>query len=214
MKFKKTLSFLLVTIMLFSIASISAFAQECASSIPEDKVLVLPYCPEGETMKIPVGTAEYIDNGSGDLIKISDLLSFETQSDANNYIDEMRAGLKTSTLCNSAVGFNSISREASGDALVDSHNVSLNGSINLRVSYTTSGNHTGRITHHEAYTTFTGFTLGFGWDESMCYSQITASQKDIRAVASGTLTYNLLVDGFIELGREQVDLEGICIAIR
>ena len=193
--------------MIVSITSIPAFAQE-STSIPEEKILELPFCPEGETMRIPVGDAEYIKDDSGNLIKISDLLTFESQQEATRFIEEMLIPIEQP---NPPIS----TRSTRGDGLVDSVSVAGGlGSINLRVSYTTSGDsNTGKITQHHAYTTFTGFTLGFGWDESMCVSQVTSSGKDIFAQANGVLTYNLLVDGFIELGRESVHLEGLCSVI-
>ncbi len=211
---KKFLSLTLAFVLALAI-SVPAFAAEPTSSIPQGKVLELPYCQPGDTIKIPVGDAEYIDDGSGNLIKISDLLSFETQEDANTYMNSVLSELEQTTQYNPSIDFNLKTRATHGDAIVASKKISFAGHINLGVIFTTSGDHnTGTITHHKAYTTFTGFTLGFGWDESVCSSQITSSGKDIYAVANGTLTYNLLVDGFIELGREPVHLEGYCWTVR
>ncbi len=214
---KKLLSIILCLTMVFSLSA-TAFAAETetpTSSIPKDKVLTLPYCQPGENIKIPVGDAEYIDDGNGNLIKISDLLSFDTQAAANTYIDQILTELKNPIQYNPTIDFKPKTRATHGDTIVAKQKISFAGSINLGVTYTTSGDsNTGKITHHEAYTTFTGFTLGFGWDESICSSQVTSSGKDIYAVTNGTLTYNLLVDGFVELGREPIHLEGYCWAIR
>ncbi len=207
---KKIVSILLSLSIIFSI-SITAFASEASNSVPEDKILVLPDVKVGQTLKIPVGDAEYIDDGRGNIIKISDLMSFDSQAEANNYIDNLLNDKPIKY--NPTISFAPIKRATHGDVIVARQSVAT-GSINLGVVYTTSGDsHTGTITSHEAYTTFTGFTLGFGWDESLCSSQITSSGKDIYAVAKGTLTYNLLVDGFIELGRKSVYLDGYCYAI-
>ncbi len=206
---KKLLSLVLSLVLLFTL-TIPASAASFGSA--NDEILKLPYCPVGETIKIPVGSAEYIDDGTGNLIKISDLLSFSSQDEADTYIANMKQQLSAPTQYNPSINFNS--RATHGDALVASQLISFASYINLRVAYTTSGNsNTGTITYHEAYTTFTGFTLGFGWDERMCSSQITSSGKDIYAVTTGELTYNLLVDGFIEIGREAIHLEGYCFAV-
>lgn len=208
---KKILVFLLSITMICSFSD-TVLAQE-TSAIPDDKIIELPYCPVGETIKIPVGDAEYIDDGTGNLVKISDLLDFTNQQEADDYIDNMKAQLLNPTQYNPMINFNT--RATHGDALVASQTIAPAGSIQLRVIYTTSGNsNTGSITQHQAYTTFTGFTLGFGWNEIMCYSQITSSGKDIYAVTAGELTYNLFVDGFIELGRQSIRLDGYCYAVR
>lgn len=205
---KKILSLIMASIMLLSLSVFSA-AEEY---IPEEKILELPYCPVGETRKIPVGSAEYIKDSSGNLIKISDLMFFATQDDADNYISELRQQLSTPTQYNPSINFNS--RATHGDALVASQGINFVSSVNLRVAYTTSGNsNTGTITSHEAYTTFTGFTLGFDWEEEMCYSEITSSGKDIYAAAAGELTWYILVEGLIEFAREEIHLEGYCAAV-
>ena len=200
--------------MLLPIIGITAFAQESNSPIPEDKILELPYCPPGETIKIPVGDAEYIDNGSGNLIKISDLLTFETQLDADNWKNAMLADLENLTQYNPIIDLSSITRATHGDAIVASRKVGM-GTIKLGIIYTTSlDGHMGVITHHEAYTQLTGYTLGVEWDEDVCYSEIDPEGKDIYAIAKGTLIHYFLVDGLIELGRVPVTLEGSCMAIR
>lgn len=210
---KKIIS-LFLALITYASFSLSVFAEESVSYISEDSVLVLPPCKTGSTLKVPVGNATYIDDGSGNLIKISDLLSFDSQEAANQYIEQMRTSLKSTIQLNPSIEFNPLARATQGSAIVAVKEVIFNGKINLCVAYTTSGNsNTGTIIHHNAYTTFTGFSLGFGWDESTCVSQVTASGKDIYAYTAGVLTYNLLVDGFIEVGREPVNLAGYCYAI-
>lgn len=45
-------------------------------------------------------------------------------------------------------------------------------------------------------------------------SEIAASGIDLYAYASGELTWNILVDGFIEIYREPISLSGMAAAIR
>lgn len=210
---KKFMSFFLAAIMCVSL-SITASAEETSQTASENSVLILPDCELGETLKVPVGNAEYIDDGSGNLLKISDLLSFDSQEAADDYIEQMRTSLESTIQLNPSIEYNPLARSTQGSAVVAVKEVIFNGKINLCVVYTTSGDsNTGTITHHNAYTTFTGFSYGFGWDESICSSQITSSGKDIYAYTAGVLTYNFLVDGFVELGREPVNLAGYCFAI-
>lgn len=87
--------------------------------------------------------------------------------------------------------------------------------VELRVSYTTSGNfNTGTITHNKAYTTFTGLTIGREWEERLCRSEVTSSGKDIYAMATGEVVTCFLVEDFIEISRTAVSLEGYCSAVR
>lgn len=76
---RKLLSMAL-TIIMVMIMRTTAFAQE-SYSIENDKILRLPVCSAGERMRIPVGDAQFIDDGTGNLIKVSDLMGFETQKD-------------------------------------------------------------------------------------------------------------------------------------
>ena len=207
---KKLLALVLSVVMIFALA-VPASAYELSTGSTEN-IITLPDCPVGERVRIPVGDAEYIVNGVGQLIKISDLVSFANQEEADSYIEMMKEQLAVTTQYNPTINYNA--RATYGDALVASQGVGLAGTIELRVAYTTSGNsNTGTITYHEAYTTFAGFTYGFEWEEKLCTSQVTSAGKDIYARAVGELVYYFLIDGFIELGREAIDLDGYCFAI-
>lgn len=210
---KKIISLFLAIVMCFSL-TLPTFAEESGSTLSEDNVLVLPDCEPGTSLKIPIGNAEYIKDGNGNLIKISDLMSFDSQDAADDYVEQLRESLEDTIQLNPKIEFNPLTRATNGYAVVAVKEVMFNGRINLCVVYTTSGDsNTGTITHHEAYTTFTGFSFGFSWEESACSSQVTASGKDIFAYTAGVLVYSFMVDGFIELGREPVNLAGYCYAI-
>lgn len=208
----KKISIVLMSVILILNVGSVAFAQDLETPL-KNKTLKLQYSPEGELLQTPVGEAEYIDTGKGDLIKISDLFSFETEEEAAKFLETITSELSKSIQFNAATQITPMATY--GDTLVSRKIVSFTAYINLRVSYTTSGNsNTGYITSHNAYTTFTGFNLGFGWDERICYSQITSSGKDIYAYTSGTLDFYLLVDGFIRLYSKPVTLSGYAYAIR
>lgn len=205
---KKIISLILAPILVFAVG-ITALAE----GVTEDRVLELPYCPVGEVILVPVDDAEYIDDGAGNIIKISDLMSFASKEDADRYIVQLEEELSSVTRYNPSIQWGA--RSTHGDAIVASQQIGIAGTIKLGVVYTTSGDaSTGDITYHEAYTTFSGFTLGYGWDETLCSSQVTSSGKDIYAIAKGELTFNLLVDGFIEFGRKSLTLDGYCYAVR
>lgn len=95
-----------------------------------------------------------------------------------------------------------------GDAVVASRSVGVSGTIKLRVSYGTTGNsNTGSISYVSPYTTFTGFTLGFGWTEEDIGYDIR-NGKDIYAHTDGTLDYYILVEGTVKLYSKPVSLSG------
>lgn len=64
----------------------------------ESNVMVLPISDSEKTVKLPVGNAEYIQTGSGELIKISDLMYFSTQENADAYMEAFNIGKRY--LCN------------------------------------------------------------------------------------------------------------------
>ncbi len=163
-------------------------------------------------VRIPVGDAEYIRTLDGTIIRITDLISFDKEEEAarfrENLIDSMVIDEQLST-------DRELLRASYGNQLVAS--ASINGTclISLYVSYGTSGdNFTGYITYHNAYTSFTGYTLSVGWEQTSAHSQVTASGKDIYAEATGDFITYLFVGGLIELSRESVYLHGYCYAIK
>lgn len=101
-----------------------------------------------------------------------------------------------------------------GDALVDSRDLTF-GTLQLRLSYGTSLNgNKGTITFHSPYTQHTGFTLGCVWNQSSIGSQILSSKKDVYAYCTGTMDYYFLVDGLIKLGSSPGNLSGTVGVIR
>lgn len=80
------------------------------------------------------------------------------------------------------------------------------GSIKLYARITDNGY---MVTSATAYTTLSGFTLGFDWDERACGASIVSGGRDVYAWAAGTLDYYLLVNGVIRLYSEEVNLEGL-----
>lgn len=72
----------------------------------------------------------------------------------------------------------------------------------------------GTITDYGAYTTFTGFTDGFGWEEKHVNASIAPEGKDIIASATGELVYYLFVNGMVEYARQEVSLSGTAFAVK
>lgn len=206
---KRFLAIILTLSIALSI-SMSVFA-EGKATVTSGKILRLPEITSNAPINIPVGDAEYIEDSNGKLIKISDLMHFSNQQEADNYLAQLSKQLSKTVQYNPQIS--TATRSTHGDALVASKGVST-GTIELRVAYSTSGDsNTGTITQANAYTTFTGFTLGFDWKEEVCYADSTSSGKDIYAMASGELEYYFLIDGLIQLGRKAVSLDGYCFVI-
>lgn len=182
-------------------------------AVAEDNaVLNLPYCATGDRIQVDLDGAEYVKTSNGTVFHVDELPKFDSREAANAYLNGMMSGIANPIDHHATINFSS--RATNGHALVKSINFGTN-SLHLFVDYTTSGDgNTGRITYHNAYTSFVGFTLGTTWHELTCYSQVTSSGKDIYASASGELEYYLIVEGFIELGREFVGLDGYCYAVR
>lgn len=200
-------------IFVLCLTLVMAFTASGAAFALDNAVLDLPQCGVGEKILVPVGDAEYILDSHGNQIPISVLPSFETREEADAYMEEVLAQLNAPRPALPAV-IDFRSRMSHGDSVVDQENAGF-GTIALHITYTTSGdNYTGKVTSCGAYTGFSGFTLGFGWDERTCYAQILSSGKDVYGYAAGELTYNLLIDGFIELGREAITLSGTAYAAR
>ena len=100
-------------------------------------------------------------------------MRFDTEKEAT----EFRNSLVSEIAINQHTTKEMAQRDTHGNQLVAS--ASMNGLclISLYVSYTTSGNnHTGYIMEHHAYTTFTGYTLSVGWNETSAYSVVTSSK--------------------------------------
>jgi hypothetical protein len=173
----------------------------------------VPEIAENNNLKISIDKAESIEDNKGNLIKISDLMHFDSESDADKFAMKLISELKPEQPIQK---LDIITQMASDyDVLVAQKSVFPGGSVNLRVAYGTSGDsHTGYVTYNDTYTTFTGFTLGFEWNESTCNSYVTSSGKDIFAYTSGTLDYYLFFDGFISLYSAPVSLSGYAYAIR
>lgn len=138
--------------------------------------------------------------------------TFSSQREADAFISRLRQSLTNPAQHNPTIEYGA--RATHGNAKVASIIINGINTLALWVEYSTSGDgNTGIITYHNAYTTFTGFTLGIAWKQISCRSEVTSSGKDIYAAANGEFAYYLLIDGLIELGREAVSLSGYCYAV-
>ncbi len=175
----------------------------------DSKIIETPSFNTNEIVRIPVGNAEYIKTKLGELIPITELEVFDSQTEINLYMNSLQVSMNS-------ISNNSIVPYATyGNAKVASQKFGINAYVNLYVDYSTSGNNnTGTITSHSPYTTFTGFTNGMSWEERHKSSRITSSGKDIYATASGEVVSYLLIDGLIEMGRTPANLSGYAYVIR
>lgn len=99
--------------------------------------------------------------------------------------------------------------------LVGEEAVGPTASVKLYANYGTSGNaSTGTITYIDPYTTFTGFTLGFHWEEKTIGYRIQSNKKDAYIYTSGQLDYYFILEGGIKLGSRKIDLGRTCYLAR
>ena len=202
---KKFSAVIFSIMMTLTVLSVQVFADD----LNNGNIIDIPSVKIGETVSIPVGDAEYIRDLNGDIIKISDLPSFSSTDEFNDFLEEF---LNPIIVLNPYVI--STSRATHGTWDVATQTTAF-GKVVLWVAYTTSGNsNTGTITYHEAYTQFTGNALGISWEESYCHSEITSSQKAVYASASGVVSCSILVSGLLEVVRLPVNLEGYAYCVR
>ena len=84
---KRFLAIILTLSIALSI-SMSVFA-EGKATVTSGKILRLPEITSNAPINIPVGDAEYIEDSNGKLIKISDLMHFSNQQEADNYLAQL-----------------------------------------------------------------------------------------------------------------------------
>ena len=215
---KKTICFVLVMVLAIMCFSLPVYAEENPSK-QTGKIFKVPEVPANSSITIDIGDAEYIDIGDGNLIAVSSLPKGNQAKNIKNMIknpvkQRMAAPAQMTAPMQVKAAAAKAGSSTHGKQKVASMGVAA-GSINLYVEYTTSGAHnTGKITYHNAYSTLSGFTLGFSWKNVTTHSEVTKSGKDIYASCSGQITYYLLVDiGILELGSSDVSLSGYCYAI-
>jgi len=135
-------------------------------------------------------------------------VSFKSDEEAVAYLNQVFNNINVQT------NFDILTRATNGNTTVATTKVST-GTISLKLRYTTSGNgNTGTITSLDPYTTFTGFTLGFGWTENSIGATITSSRKDVYVYTDGTIDYYLLIDGLLKLYSRPISMSGTVSVIR
>lgn len=195
--------------LLFTTALMLSFsvATPVSANNSEASIIAVPDSEPGEVVQIPVNDAEYIRGVNGDLIKITDIQSFSTHEEA----EEFRANIKKSVKDIKDVP--SI-LSTDGDVLVSRHTF-WTATLDLRLSYTTSGNsNTGKIQHHRAYTSLTGITTPIEYENIRTYSEIRSSGKDVWCQTTGNLILYTFVSGTIEVLREPVNMGDIVYVVR
>ena len=200
---KKITKLLFSLILSFSCTQTVITADE---SIENGKIIDLSdYEITEECINIPIEDQEYIKTRSGKILKLSELPSFSSIEEVENYYSTLTP---IQTL---------VPRDSQGSQLVDSYTFDVNNinSINLYVSYTTSGNnYTGEITSHRAYTVMNDVTGTYEYEEEIVWSQVTTSGKDIMAESAGTLIKYFLFNGSLQLSSEYVKLHGTAFAVK
>lgn len=173
-----------------------------------DSIIYISEDARNEDISIPVGNAQYIDDGSGTLIPIAELPSFDTQEEADKYIDSLVSSVTIESE-NIDKSHNVMAASTSADKIVASKNISA-AILRLRVQYTK--NSKGQVTSRKPYTTFTGVTLGLSWHQKSCTSQLSGDKKKISASATGEVAMYLIVDGVLEFARRTHHISGKIVA--
>ena len=208
---KKTVCFVLAILLAVMCISVPVCAEEEQN---EPKIVKVPKCPANSSIRVDIGDADYIETSDGELIKVSSLPRADGVTNIKNRIkNAQKLGAGDPVLAR--VAANAEGGSTFGKQKVDSLNVAL-ATISLYVEYTTSGpNNTGSITYQKAFTTCTGFTLGWNWKEKTIRSEITSDGKDIYASVNGTVNYYILIEtDQLEVGSSEVNLSGYCYAIK
>ena len=214
---KKALLIVLAIILTFS-SCINAFA-EGNKEIAQEKTIKAPNFATGKTIQIPVGDAEYVDIGNGEIIRIADLPSFSTKEAATAYKAKFEQQLAQPRQIEKDVSL--LPKQMAKATRAGTNGVQCVASsgtvpcwVSLYVSYSTSGpNHTGEITSHNPYTTFAGWTLGISWHQTHITSRIVGG-KDIFAECAGELVYYILIESLLEINRIEIRLSGTCYAVK
>lgn len=217
---KRALLFILTITLIFS-SCMNALADDNRKEIAKGKIIKAPYCPTGTTIRIPIKDAEYLDIGNGQIVKIADLPSFSSKTAANAFMHKTSRLAAQPSQINKVKPSNHDDKDDKPNGKVGTNGVQCVASsgtipcwVSLYISYSTSGpDNTGTITSHSAYTTFAGWTLGISWNQTHITSRISGT-KNIYAECAGELVYYLLIEGFIEINRIEINLTGTCNAIK
>lgn len=139
-------------------------------------------------------------------------LEFDSEEEARAYI---LAATNQENNSNSYENSSISPRATNGTATVDTYSVgAFSGTIALKVNYGTSGdNHTGYIKYVEAFTTYTGWTLGFEWKEARNGASITSSGKDVYAYSEGVLEWYIILEGIGKYYSQDISLSGYAYLI-
>ena len=138
-------------------------------------------------------------------------MEFNTEDEAKNYISQML--LDEVYIEDDCINIDF--RGTDRTVTVATKRLGVAGKIHLKLSYGTSlpGNK-GTIEYADAFTTTSGFSLGFNWVEDNIGTDIRPSGKDIYVYASGRIEYYILVNGVTKFYERDIDLHGTVSAVR
>lgn len=196
-----------------SVTLLSSFTTIAFANTPEN-VIQIPEYETGEVVRVPVGDAEYVETFDGEIIPISDLMEFDTSEEAEQYFRNLVQSAETVHYTYTPDEL--ISPLSVSDTVkVSTKTAGMGAKINLYVHYEATGRTPNdEITEHSAFTTFTGATLGLGWEERFADTRLSDSGKDIYAEAVGEISGEFLVDGIVEFYSEDVEITGTCWVLR
>ena len=172
-----------------------AVASSTRNSIFEDKRVPILEITIGEPI---LETIPYYDIEEG-----TEFLVFNTIEERDAFIKNFISDLKSLEMTYYHVNFNSLLRTRS--AFVGSQRLAT-ATVTLSVNFRDNGS---VVTWAEPFTTLTGFTLGFGWNQRSIGSHIPPGGRDITAFTTGEITQSFFVSGLVEILRVPVDIRGV-----
>lgn len=151
------------------------------------------------------------ENEGFEIISLEDLpdgiipYQVKSNSDLENIISEIRTNINVMENANSELLINSELRATDHHKQIATYKAGLGTvSLNSYVDYEDE-----KITRVEPYTSFTGFTYSFTWDERKCYGTISSNKSEAYVYASGDLEYYFLVNTELtKFYARNIDLSG------
>ncbi len=208
---------IVIGLLVWALVSMDAYAEDPDTSQDGIEMIGASSISNGNTDNVD---SNYIITNSGKKLLVEELPSFDSKEEAGKYVNEVLKNLNVSKKdylkkeINSetpAINLLQSSENFRGECTVAKQKVSFGASINLVATYTlTTPNRSGRVKSCDCYTSFTGFTYSFEWNETYKDARIISSGREVAATASGELIFYFLIDGLIEMWREPISLSGTC----
>lgn len=130
-------------------------------------------------------------------------LSFDSEEEAIEYFNSIRSD--SNSVDAVALKNNNSYARAYQTALCNSINAGFGGKINLYVTCDVVNN---KITSASPYTSFTGITFSYDWQQNSAGSTISTDRQRVDVYATGTLTGYVFISGIGNVYSENVYISG------